>query len=65
MEEKTVTITITEREARMIYRACMARAHHFQTMQTEDDEMYKINRSVACNFRNLSKSIIDQTNVKI
>ena len=63
--EKTVTITITERDAKRLYRACKARAHHFLTMQTEDDEMYKINRAVACDFRSLAQSIIDQTNIKI
>ena len=63
--EKTVTITITERDAKRLYRACKARAHHFLTMQTEDDKMYKINRAVACDFRALAQSIIDQTNIKI
>ena len=63
--EKTVTITITESDAKRLYRACKARAHHFLTMQTEDDEMYKINRAVACDFRTLAQSIIDQTNIKI
>ena len=63
--EKTVTITITERDAKRLYRACKARAHHFLTMQTEDDEIYKINRAVACDFRSLAQSIIDQTNIKI
>ena len=63
--EKTVTITITESDAKRLYRACKARAHHFLTMQTEDDEMYKINRAVACDFRALAQSIIDQTNIKI
>ena len=63
--EKTVTITITESDAKRLYRACKARAHHFLTMQTEDDEMYKINRAVAYDFRSLAQSIIDQTNVKI
>ena len=63
--EKTVTITITESDAKRLYRACKARAHHFLTMQTEDDEMYKINRAVACDFRSLAQSIIDQTNIKI
>ena len=65
MKEKTVTITITESDAKRLYRACKARAHHFLTMQTEDDEMYKINRAVACDFRALAQSIIDQTNIKI
>ena len=63
--EKTVTITVTESDAKRLYRACKARAHHFLTMQTEDDEMYKINRAVACDFRSLAQSIIDQTNIKI
>ena len=63
--EKTVTITITESDAKRLYRACKARAHHFLTMQTEDDKMYKINRAVACDFRSLAQSIIDQTNIKI
>ena len=63
--ETTVTITITESDAKRLYRACKARAHHFLTMQTEDDEMYKINRAVACDFRSLAQSIIDQTNIKI
>ena len=63
--EKTVTITITESDAKRLYRACKARAHHFLTMQTEDDKMYKINRAVACDFRALAQSIIDQTNIKI
>ena len=63
--EKTVTITITESDAKRLYRACKARAHHFLTMQTEDDEMYKINRAVACDFRALAQSIIDQTSIKI
>ena len=63
--EKTVTITITERDAKRLYRACKARAHHFLTMQTEDDKMYKINRAVACDFRALAQSIIDRTNIKI
>ena len=63
--EKTVTITITESDAKRLYRACKARAHHFLTMQTEDDEMYKLNRAVACDFRALAQSIIDQTNIKI
>lgn len=63
--EKTVTITITEREARMLYRACKSRVHHFLSKQTDDDEMYKIDREVACHYLNLSQSIIDQTNIKI
>ena len=63
--EKTVTITITESDANRLYRACKARAHHFLTMQTEDDKMYKINRAVACDFRALAQSIIEQTNIKI
>ena len=63
--EKTVTITITESDAKRLYRACKARAHHFLTMQTEDDKMYKINRAVACDFRALAQSIIEQTNIKI
>ena len=37
----------------------------YQTMQTEDDKMYKINRAVACDFRSLAQSIIEQTNIKI
>ena len=65
MEEKTVTITITEREARMLYRACKSRAHHFLPKQTDDDEMYKIDRDVAFDYLNLSQAIIDQTNIKI
>ena len=65
MKEKTVTITITGREAMMLYRACRIRASYFQSKQSDDDEIYKIDREVACNYRNLAQSIIDQTNIKI
>ena len=59
------THATTESDAKRLYRACKARAHHFLTMQAEDDEMYKLNRAVACDFRALAQSIIDQTNIKI
>lgn len=58
--EKTVTITLTEDEAAHLVRACKSRAYHFLRKQTDDDEMYKINRVVASAYRELAQKILEQ-----
>lgn len=58
--EKTVTITLTANEAAHLIRACKSRAYHFQHKQTDDDEMYKINRAAANAYRELAQKILKQ-----
>ena len=61
----TFTLELTEREVRMLYRACMGRAYHFveKAGETEDPWMRGIDMGVANHFRELGKSIITQTSV--
>lgn len=65
MNEKHVTLTLTENEIKMLYRACACRSSHFYEKAAKSEDLSGIDRSVAAKYRNLGRAILDQSGVKM
>ena len=67
MEEKLTTLTITESEIKMLYRACVCRSIYFRekAREAKDPEMVGIDQSVATRYMELGKAIRNQSGVKM
>lgn len=65
MNEKHVTLTLTENEIKMLYRACACRSSHFYEKAAKSEDLSCIDRSVAAKYRNLGRAILDQSGVKM
>lgn len=61
MEERTITITITEKEAGQIIRSLKSRAAHWnlKSTKTETHESFQSYRNIAKHYNNLAKKIED------
>lgn len=61
MEERTITITITEKEAENIIRSLKSRAAHWNLKSTEAEthESFQRYRNIAKRYDNLAKKIDD------
>ena len=61
MEERTITVTITEKEAGNIIRSLKSRAAHWNLKSTEAEthESFQCYRNIAKHYDNLAKKIDD------
>lgn len=62
MEERTITVTITEKEAGQIIRALKFRSSHWTLKSTEakDLENFQSYCNIARSYNNMAKKIADQ-----
>lgn len=65
MNDKTYTLTLTEQEVKMLYRASMMRSVDFKTDLTDDIEEYRSNLRIADRYERLAKGLIQQSGVKL
>lgn len=59
---KNITITITDEEARKIYRACMSRSVEFsiKATKTDDPEMARTERNIRDKYKTLAQNVLEQ-----
>ena len=65
MNEKHVTLTLTEKEIKMLYRACACRSSYFYEKAAKSEDLSGIDRDVAAKYRDLGRAILDQSGVKM
>ena len=65
MNEKHVTLTLTAKEIKMLYRACACRSSYFFEKAAKSEDLADIDSGVATKYRDLGRSILDQSGVKM
>mgnify|MGYP004463746197 FL=1 len=65
MNEMHITLTLTEKEIKMLYRACVSRSYRFYEKAAKSEDLAGIDRGVAVKYRDLGRAILDQSGVKM
>lgn len=65
MNEKSITLTLTEKEIKRLYRACASRAIYFREKAAKSEDLADIDRGVFLKYRDLGRAILDQSGVKM